>query len=170
MRRSLLALAPAVVATVVAGCGGTGHTGNPSKTSAPAPGNTQSAVASGAATVDVASNPRLGKILVDSHGRTLYLFAKDTGPSSTCYGACAAAWPVLTTNAKPLAGTGVSAAKLGATRRTDGVTQVTYNGHPLYYYVADTAPGQTTGQAISQFGAEWDALSPAGDKVERGGH
>jgi predicted lipoprotein with Yx(FWY)xxD motif len=74
----------------------------------------------------------------------------------------------LTTAGAAVAGPGVSASKLGTTTRGDGSTQVTYNGHPLYYYVADTAPGQTTGQAISQFGAEWDVLSPAGSKVENG--
>jgi predicted lipoprotein with Yx(FWY)xxD motif len=118
--------------------------------------------------VDVAVNPKLGKILVDAKGRTLYLFVADKGPSSTCNGACASAWPPLTTSGNATAGPGVSASKLGTTMRSDGTTEVTYNGHPLYYYVADTAPGQTTGQAISQFGAEWDALSPAGRKVENG--
>ena len=163
MRRSVLALGPGVVAIVIAGCGGASHTSS-AGTSTPTSGKAQPAAPNRASTVDVATNARLGKILVDSQGRTLYLFVKDTGASSTCYGACAAAWPVLATNAEPIAGAGVSAAKLGTTRRSDGATQVTYNGHPLYYYVSDTAPGQTTGQAISQFGGEWDALSPAGDK------
>ena len=109
----------------------------------------------------------LGKILADGHGRTLYLFEQDKGPKSTCFGACAAAWPPLTTQAKPTAGAGVAAAKLGTIKRTGG-SEVTYAGHPLYLYAGDSAPGQTNGQGLDQFGAEWYALSGAGHKVEQG--
>ena len=91
----------------------------------------------GAATVAVASS-LLGRILVDGGGRTLYLFEKDTSGTSTCDGACAAIWPPLTTKGGPVAGDGAVAAKLGTTERTDGKTEVTYNGHPLYYYAGDT--------------------------------
>jgi predicted lipoprotein with Yx(FWY)xxD motif len=114
--------------------------------------------------VDLRST-KLGMILVGPSGRTLYLFAKDTGTSSTCYGACADVWPPLTTSGTPQAGAGVSASLLGTTKRTDGSTEVTYHGHPLYYYDGDSAPGQTTGQAINQFGALWYVLSASGAAI-----
>ena len=82
--------------------------------------------------------------------------------------ACAAVWPPVTVTGAPRAGDGLVANKLGTTKRADGKTEVTYNGHPLYYYVADTAPGQTLGQGLNQFGAGWDVLSPSGDKIEGG--
>jgi predicted lipoprotein with Yx(FWY)xxD motif len=118
-------------------------------------------------TVAVAKSP-LGRILVDSKGRTLYDFPPDKMGASTCYGACAALWPPLTTSAKPHAGAGVRASLLGTTKRTDGKLEVTYNGHPLYYFVTDRKPGQTTGQGLNQFGAPWWVLSPAGKEIHRG--
>jgi predicted lipoprotein with Yx(FWY)xxD motif len=123
--------------------------------------------ATGGTAVDVAKS-RLGTILVDSHGRTLYDFQADKGKMSVCYGACAALWPPLTTKAKPLAGPGVRASLLGATKRSDGKLEVTYNGHPLYYYIADTKRGETTGQGLNQFGAPWWLLTPAGIEIHRG--
>jgi predicted lipoprotein with Yx(FWY)xxD motif len=121
----------------------------------------------GGATVAVAKSP-LGRILVDGKGITLYDFVKDKGTASTCYGACAALWPPLTTKGKPVAGRGVRASLLGTTKRKDGKLEVTYNGHPLYYFVTDKKPGQTTGQGVNQFGALWWALSPAGKEIHRG--
>jgi predicted lipoprotein with Yx(FWY)xxD motif len=109
---------------------------------------------------------KLGKILVDGKGRTLYLFLSDKGTNSTCYGACASAWPPLTTTGKPQAGNGASSALLGTTARTDHTRQVTYNGHPLYYFARDTKPGDTTGQGLNSFGAKWYVLNPKGDKIE----
>jgi predicted lipoprotein with Yx(FWY)xxD motif len=119
------------------------------------------------ATVAVKRSP-LGRILVDSRGITLYDFVKDKRGASTCYGACAALWPPLTTKGKPHAGRGVRASLLGTTKRKDGKLEVTYNHHPLYYYVADRKPGQTTGQGLNQFGAPWWVLSPAGKEIHRG--
>ena len=87
---------------------------------------------------------------------------------STCYGACAALWPPLLTKGKPIAGHGVRASLLGTTKRKDGKLEVTYNGHPLYYFVTDRKPGQTTGQAVNQFGAPWWVLSAAGKEIHRG--
>ena len=110
----------------------------------------------------------LGRILVDSKGITLYDFPPDKGTTSVCYGACAALWPPLTTNAKPTAGKGVKASLLGTNKRSDGKLEVTYGGHPLYYYVADTKPGQTTGQGLNQFGAPWWVISPAGKEIHHG--
>jgi predicted lipoprotein with Yx(FWY)xxD motif len=110
----------------------------------------------------------VGRILVDSKGITLYDFVQDKGTTSTCYGACAALWPPLLTTGKPVAGTGVRASLLGTTKRKDGKLEVTYGGHPLYYFVTDRKPGQTTGQGINQFGAPWWVISPAGKEIHRG--
>ena len=107
----------------------------------------------------------LGKILVDSRGRTLYLFKKDSGKKSTCFGACATAWPPLRAHGKPTVGGGARASKVGITRRSDGKPQVTYNGHPLYLFVKDKKPGDTHGEGLSAFGAPWFAVSPAGKQV-----
>jgi predicted lipoprotein with Yx(FWY)xxD motif len=121
----------------------------------------------GGAKVAIARSP-LGRILVDSKGITLYDFVKDRGTVSACYGACAALWPPLTTKGKPVAGHGVRASLLGTTKRKDGKLEVTYNGHPLYYFVTDRKPGQTTGQGINQFGAPWWVLSAEGKEIHRG--
>ena len=110
----------------------------------------------------------VGRILVDSKGITLYDFVQDKGTTSTCYGACAALWPPLLTTGKPVAGPGVKASLLGTTKRKDGKLEVTYNGRPLYYFVTDRKPGQTTGQGINQFGAPWWVISPAGKEIHRG--
>ena len=108
----------------------------------------------------------LGRILVDGRGHTLYLFAKDQRGKSACTGQCAGFWPPLIASGKPLATAGAKASLLGTTKRPDGRLQVTYNHHPLYTFVKDTGKGQTNGEAVSAFGAEWYALSAAGAKVE----
>jgi predicted lipoprotein with Yx(FWY)xxD motif len=123
--------------------------------------------AAGGTKVDVAKT-RLGRILVDTKGITLYDFVADRGTTSACYGACAALWPPLLTHGKPVAGPGVRASLLGTTRRNDGKLQVTYGGHPLYYFVTDRKPGQTTGQGVNQFGGPWCVISTAGKEIHRG--
>jgi predicted lipoprotein with Yx(FWY)xxD motif len=110
----------------------------------------------------------LGRILVDGHGRTLYLFANDRHGKSTCTGACAAFWPPLIASGKPVAGSGLRSTLLGTTRRPDGRLQVTYNHHPLYTFAKDVRKGDTNGEELNAYGAEWYALSSAGAKVERG--
>jgi predicted lipoprotein with Yx(FWY)xxD motif len=106
----------------------------------------------------------LGRILVDAQGRTLYLFEKDKGATSSCNGACASIWPPVT-GATRVAGPGLSAAKLGSIKRADGKTEVTYAGHPLYTYAGDSKPGETSGQGLDDFGAEWYVLAPSGHKI-----
>jgi predicted lipoprotein with Yx(FWY)xxD motif len=113
----------------------------------------------------VSNNSNLGKVLVDSQGRTVYLFKKDTGSMSTCSGACATDWPPVTSTGKPSAGTGVTASMLGTTARSDGSKQVTYGGHPLYLYVGDQNAGDANGQNVDAFGAKWYVLSPAGSAI-----
>ena len=122
---------------------------------------------SGRAKLDVRQSA-LGRILVDAKGITLYDFPPDGRGQSTCYGACAALWPPLLTTGKPIAGPGVRQSLLGTTRRKDGKLEVTYNRHPLYYFVSDRRPGQTTGQGLNQFGGPWWVLAPAGKEIHRG--
>jgi predicted lipoprotein with Yx(FWY)xxD motif len=119
---------------------------------------------SAATKVSVASTG-LGRILVDGRGHTLYLFGKDRRGKSTCAGACAAFWPPLIVAGKPLAGPGAKSKLLGTTRRADGRLQVTYDHHPLYSFAKDTRKGDTKGEELDTFGAEWYALSPAGARV-----
>jgi len=115
-----------------------------------------------------AASSSLGKIIVDSRGRTLYLFEKDARGHSACSGTCAMYWPPLITRGKPVAGHGLKKSLLGTIRRANGARQVTYAGHPLYRYVLDTKPGETNGEGLQDFGAGWDALSAAGKKIEGG--
>jgi predicted lipoprotein with Yx(FWY)xxD motif len=103
------------------------------------------------------------------HGRTLYLFEKDTRSHSACSGACAGYWPPLLAHGKPIAGAGAKQGLLGTIKRANGSRQVTYAGHPLYRYILDTKRGQTSGEGSTLFGAGWDALTPAGKKIERDG-
>jgi predicted lipoprotein with Yx(FWY)xxD motif len=117
------------------------------------------------ATVSI-SRSELGRVLVDGQGRTLYLFERDKHGKSACTGPCATAWPPLIASGKPLASAGARASLLGTTKRADGRLQVTYNHHPLYTFVKDTAKGQTNGENLDAFGAEWYAVSSAGVKVE----
>ncbi|HKC18584.1 MAG TPA: hypothetical protein VKE27_03040 [Candidatus Dormibacteraeota bacterium] len=154
MRRTLLVLT--VIAAVSCGGGSAVQSGLSPVPSASAP----------TATVAAATNPKLGQILVDGNGRTLYLFEADKGASSVCYGACATYWPPLLTGGSPTAGAGVNASLLGTTKRTDGTIEVTYAGHPLYYVVTDHNPGDSTGQAVNNFGAAWYVVGPDGNKIQ----
>ena len=178
------------LAVILAGCGSGGGaassssatasskaaSSSPAKSSSPSSsgsasspastgGASTSSSAAGTATVAAARRAGLGMILVDSKGRTLYLFTPDKHGRSACYGACAKAWPPLT--GKPKASKGVSASKLGTITRKDGSTQVTYDGHPLYYFASDKKPGDTKGEELKGFGGEWYVVSPAGHEVEK---
>jgi predicted lipoprotein with Yx(FWY)xxD motif len=148
----------ALAVLALAGCGNSG-----ASTASPQPPKTRTGTP---ASVGVA-NTGLGDILVDTHGRTLYLFKKDSGPTSTCTGACATFWPPLIAGAPgvPTSGTGANASLIGTTKRQDGTAQVTYNGHPVYLYGGDHSPGDTNGQGVVAFGAGWFALSPSGNQV-----
>jgi predicted lipoprotein with Yx(FWY)xxD motif len=110
----------------------------------------------------------LGQILVGANGGTLYLFMADSmGMTSRCTGSCAQNWPPLHTTGVPHAVGGVSQRLLGMTRRADGTMQVTYNGHPLYYFIGDSGPGMAGGEGINAFGAHWDVVNAAGFAVVR---
>src|SRR6266700_3862952 len=121
----------------------------------------------GSATV-TATSTKLGSILVDGKGRTLYLFQKDSPNQSACSGACVSAWPVDQSSGTPKAGSGVKASLLSTIKRTDGSTQVTYNKHPLYFYSGDSQAGQQNGQGLNAFGALWYVVAPAGGPMTRG--
>ncbi|HEY2958393.1 MAG TPA: hypothetical protein VGM21_09315 [Actinomycetota bacterium] len=153
----------AALALVAAACSGGGSSGGGLYGGGPA---TSSAPKAAAAVVDLRGS-KLGKILVDAQGRTLYLFEADKGGRSACDGACASAWPPFLSSGAPQAGTGVTGSLLGSSSRGDGGgTQVTYQGHPLYHYAGDSQPGDTTGQGLNQFGAKWYVLASSGDKVD----
>ncbi|HEU5253278.1 MAG TPA: hypothetical protein VFU16_08155 [Solirubrobacterales bacterium] len=121
---------------------------------------------SGDGIVSAAQVGELGTVLVDSQGLTLYDFHKDKGGVSSCYDACAAAWPPLLTDGDPQAQGAADRSLLGTTKRKDGSVQVTYNDWPLYTYAGDQAPGEANGNDIDQFGAEWYALQPSGQEPE----
>jgi predicted lipoprotein with Yx(FWY)xxD motif len=113
----------------------------------------------------VASAPKVGPVLVDPEGFTVYDFHKDKGTTSSCYGACEQAWPPVTTEGAPQTGEGAMSSKLGTTKRKDGTVQVTYAGHPLYTFVEDKKPGEANGNDSSAFGAQWYALHANGEEA-----
>jgi predicted lipoprotein with Yx(FWY)xxD motif len=170
--RNIFALgALALVAVLaIAGCGSSsdstsggayGGGGETTTTTAKSPPGAES----GVAVLTVASAPKVGPILVDAKGFTVYDFHKDKGTTSSCYGGCAGVWPPVLTEGAPTAGEGASAGKLGTTKRKDGTVQVTYAGHPLYTYVADKKPGEANGNDFSSFGAQWYALKGNGEEA-----
>jgi predicted lipoprotein with Yx(FWY)xxD motif len=163
LRRSLMTLVVlAAAGALAAGCGSSGSgSGSGGSGGAASPMGSGS---SGVAMVNAASS-KLGMILVDGSGRTLYLFEKDQPNQSACSGACVAAWPVDPSSGTPKAGGGVKASLLGTIKRGDGSTQVTYNKHPLYYFTRDSGAGQQNGQGVDAFGAKWFVVTPAGGAV-----
>ena len=153
MRMLAVSLATALL---VAACGGTAATSSPTPipTASPSPTPAPTIVAK------VATDAKLGKIMVDSAtGKTLYTWAKDTDENSQCYDQCATFWPPLVTTAKTLAADGVTTGKFGTSARKDGSLQVTFDSHPLYFYARDLAPGDTNGQGSTGFGAVWVVIA-----------
>jgi len=106
-----------------------------------------------------------GRILFDGRGFVLYGFTRDGRRHSRCTGACAKAWPPYIVKSRPRAGRGIAEARLGTTRRADGRLQATYFGHPLYYYVGDTRPGQILCQNVTEYGGVWRVVRPTGRLV-----
>ena len=149
------AVAMPLGAVTVAACGG----GGSAATAATAKTSTGAS-----ATVGVAKSS-VGSILVNSNGRTLYLFKADVGMQSACTGACLTKWPPLLATGRSTAGAGLTASKLATITRSDGSRQITYNGHPLYLFVKDHKPGDVKGQGVIAFGAAWFALSPSGNQI-----
>jgi predicted lipoprotein with Yx(FWY)xxD motif len=161
MKRACFSIVILGVIVAFSGCGGGSST---SRSSGGASTPTRAP-----ASLTVRTVTPLGQILVDGSGRTLYLFESDTNTASTCSGACAQGWPPFVTSGSPQAGSGVTPSLVSTLRRSDGALQVTYNGHPLYYFAGDTKAGDTKGEGLNAFGAGWDVVSPAGDKIEQPG-
>jgi predicted lipoprotein with Yx(FWY)xxD motif len=150
---------PVAAGLLAAACSSAYGAGN----SAPASGGTSNASATG--TVIEAHAGSAGTFLTTGSGRTVYLWAADGMNKSTCSGACAGAWPPVLAHGKLAASGGVKAADLGTITRSDGTKQVTYDGHPLYTFAGDSAPGQTNGQGSDNFGAKWWLVAPSGAKI-----
>jgi predicted lipoprotein with Yx(FWY)xxD motif len=153
----------AAAALTAAACSSSGSAAAPGSTppaaSTAAPGS--AAPGTGAAVIKTAGTS-LGTVLTDGKGITVYLFEADTTTKPTCYHACAQFWPPVLTTGAPVAGAGAKASLLGTVNRTDGKLQVTYAGHPLYYFVQSTKPGNVSGQGVNGFGAHWDAIRASG--------
>lgn len=185
---SFFAVVAVVLGLAIAGCGSSGSSSSSSEetaggeTAASSSGSayggygkeestesTEAASSTGgeAVPISVGSAAGVGKVLVDSNGMTLYYFQKDQKGSgkSKCAGACASAWPPLTTSGEAEAMSGVNAAMLGTIERSDGTTQVTYAGWPLYTFVEDKKPGEDNGTDSKAFGASWYPLHPNGQKA-----
>jgi predicted lipoprotein with Yx(FWY)xxD motif len=164
----------ATAAVIVAGCGSASSSSSSTAAAAAAPTPTTSASATTspvAATTGVTvktAKGSSGTYLVGPNGRALYLWVADTSDMSSCSGACAQAWPPLLTKGKPTAGAGVNASDLGTTMRSDGTEEVTYKGHPLYYFIADSSAGSTKGQGSDNFGAKWWLVAPSGTAITTG--
>jgi predicted lipoprotein with Yx(FWY)xxD motif len=158
-------------AVVVAACssGGTSSaapaaTGTPAGASSPAASSSSGASTSGGTVITTATSSA-GTVLTNGSGRAVYLWAKDTGDMSNCTGACAGAWPPVTTTGTATASGGAQASDIGTITRSDGTKQVTYDGHPLYYFAGDSGPGTATGQGSDSFGAKWWLVTATGSDV-----
>jgi predicted lipoprotein with Yx(FWY)xxD motif len=153
-----VAIPVATIALAAAACGSSS-----SAKTTPAAATTGKA-SSSSVTLDTKSGAA-GTYLTDGSGKSLYEFKSDTATMSSCIGACVSAWPPLTSSSAVTAGSGITASDIGTLTRSDGGKQVTYNGHPLYYFSGDTAAGQTNGQGSTAFGAKWWLLTPAGAPI-----
>jgi predicted lipoprotein with Yx(FWY)xxD motif len=169
---ALMLLAAVIAAAVgLSACGGSGAKATTSAQPAPRAASSTPSGDSG-----LRAAPRLtgrvitvrpseyGSILDDRRDRTIYVFTRDGSSASTCYGRCAAVWPPVLTRGAPRRAGRLPGA-LGTTRRRDGATQVTYDGHPLYYYTGDVSPGEILCQNVEEFGGTWLVVSPSGKPI-----
>lgn len=169
LRAAGAAALAAAAAVAVAGCGSSGSSSSSAAAPAASPSSsssssTTSSAAAGSVSISTAKASS-GTYLTGANGRALYLWVPDKNGKSVCSGACAKAWPPLTTNGTPKVSGGVVASKLGTFTRSDGSKQVTYNGHPLYYFVADKSAGSTSGEGNTSFGAPWWLVAPSGNAI-----
>ena len=156
-------------AVVVAACSSGASSSAAAPAASPAGGSSSSAGASSSGgTVITTAKSSGGTVLASSSGRAVYLWAKDTGDMSNCNGACAGAWPPVTTTRTATASGGAVASDIGTITRSDGTKQVTYDGHPLYYFSGDSGPGAASGQGSDAFGAKWWLVAPTGSDVTAG--
>ena len=177
MRLARAGLVPllAMVGLAVAGCGGSSSSSSSPQAAAPstsatsttssAPASTSTPSSAAAITITTKHAKKLGTILAaGAHEKTVYLFGADKGSASACTGACAKAWPPVTgpAVAKELA----KSSELGTIMRSDGTTQVTYKGHPLYFFIKDKDDEDAYGQGLKAFGGDWYVLAPSGNKID----
>jgi predicted lipoprotein with Yx(FWY)xxD motif len=161
-----------IVAGMLSGCARGEKTADTAAvTSAPDTTASTTAPAPAAPTVSVSINtstaPKIGRYLTDANGRSLYVFLKDQKNVSTCVDACAAAWPPFAASSTTSTDSSVKAALVGTISRSDGKSQSTYNGMPVYYYEDDKKPGDITGQGKNEFGGLWYVVSPSGQRIEK---
>jgi predicted lipoprotein with Yx(FWY)xxD motif len=149
-----------LMALAAAGCGGDDNGGGTTAAS-----QSPTTPSGQAGTISAQNVSNLGTILVDSNGRTIYLFEKDSGTKSSCFGGCAPSWPPVRAKGKPAVGSGLDDSLVGTTPRSDGAAQITYNSHPLYLFAGDQSAGQTNGQGLTEFGGSWFALNSVGEAV-----
>jgi predicted lipoprotein with Yx(FWY)xxD motif len=172
MKKTLL-LAVSAIALLAAGCGSSSN--STSSSSAPAPssssggGSTSSSGGGSSVTISTATIKGLGTVLVDSQGKTLYVFKPDNAKKVTCTGSCAAVWPPVKVagGAKPTASGGVNASMLSSDPNPSGGKVATYNGWPLYTYVTDTSAGSARGQALNLNGGLWYVIGPNGQPITK---
>ncbi len=175
LRRGGVAALALSAVTIIAGCGSASSSSSSSATTAaPAAASSTSSTATAAPAAAggqqiAAAKGSGGMYLTGAHGRAVYLWVADTGGKSACSGACAQAWPPVETKGKPTGGAGVTASDLGTITRSDGSQQVTYKGHPLYYFIADRSAGEIKGEGSNSFGAKWWLVSPAGAAITKSG-
>ena len=187
MRASLMLAAAGAALAVLAGCGSSKSTstttasgaattsstaaaGKPAYGSGTAPAaSTGGAAAGGASAVTVSTkHAPVGTVLaVGPKHMTVYMFEGDKGSASACSGPCASAWPPVTTGGTATASGAATASHLGTITRPDGTKQVTYNGHPLYFFVKDKDQGDSYGEGVNEFGASWYVLAPSGNKIDK---
>ena len=174
MKRVKLAAVGPIVLALLAGCGSSSKTTTAASSPAMTKAESSSTPAAPSSTTSVpaafiATKPsKLGPALASGpKSRTVYLFEADKGLVSACTGACAQVWPPVTTGGSPKAAGSAVAANLGTLTRPDGRMQVTYKGHPLYFYSKDMDASDSYGQAIKSFGADWYMLKPSGSKLDK---
>src|SRR3954451_15366589 len=172
-KRTLTLVSVVALAIALAACGSSSQKTTSTAASQPAaptkPATSSSGYGNAGAVKVSLRKVSFGTVLVGPNSHTVYLFLKDTGTTSQCNGKCAKVWAPLTTSGQPQAGSGLKASLLGASKRNDGQMQVTYGGHPLYYYDDDKKPGMTEGEGSKEFGAEWYAVGADGKKVTKNG-
>ena len=157
--------APLAVALLAAAACSSGSSSSGSTSSSSSPSAAAPASSAASSTVITTKTSSGGSFLTNSAGRAVYLFLADSTGKSACDGACASAWPPVIATGQPTATGGAQASDLGTITRSDGTKQVTYDGHPLYYFVGDTGPGTDKGQGVDGFGAKWWLVAPTGSSI-----
>ena len=152
--------APLAVALLAAAACSSGSSSSSGSTS-----NSTSPSAATSSTMITTKTSSGGSFLTNSAGRAIYLFMADSSGKSACSGACAAAWPPVVATGQPTASGGAQSSDLSTITRSDGTKQVTYDGHPLYYFEGDTGPGTDKGQGLNGFGALWYLVAPSGSSI-----